>query len=205
MTYEVNIMDSFLKTSQYINFENYAIYKKAKELFNLVNNDVEKAKIAYQFVRDEIMHTFDFKKNIITSSASEVLEMRTGICHAKSNLLAALLRSQGIPTGFCYQHITLGDTDKQGYCLHCYNAILLNGKWVKVDARGNTNKINAQFSLNQPKLAFPIRKEYDEYFIKGIYATPHFETMQLLNKSYTIEEVIKNIPCERNDLPEIQE
>lgn len=46
---------------------------KANQLFNQINIDVEKAEIAYKY--------------------------ETDICHAKANLLAALLRAQGIPTG----------------------------------------------------------------------------------------------------------
>lgn len=37
--------------------------------------------------------------DIIINKASDVLKYKIGICHAKSNLLASLLRSQNIPTG----------------------------------------------------------------------------------------------------------
>lgn len=29
-----------------------------------------------------------------------------------------ILRNQGIPTGMCYQHLTLAEDDSKGYCLH---------------------------------------------------------------------------------------
>ena len=61
--------------------------------------DTEKAKIAYEYVRDEIPHSFAIDSKIITAKASDVLRYKTGICHAKANLLAALLRSQSIPVG----------------------------------------------------------------------------------------------------------
>ncbi|HEY5556236.1 transglutaminase domain-containing protein [Acetobacterium sp.] len=86
-------------------------------------SEVEKAKVAYHFVRDEIPHSFDCNARVITASASDVLIHQTGICHAKANLLAALLRFQNIPTGFCFQHITLSDDDSLGYCVHAYNAV----------------------------------------------------------------------------------
>lgn len=47
------------------------------------------------------------KDKRVTCSASDVLQHRSGICYAKSNLLAALLRKEGIPTRFCYQRLIL--------------------------------------------------------------------------------------------------
>lgn len=185
----------FLAENRYVDFSSPIIKKKADELFCGINNDVEKAKIAYEYVRDEIPHSFDINAKTITARASDVLKYRTGICHAKANLLAALLRSQSIPAGFCFQHITLADDDSLGYCIHCYNAVFVVGHWIRVDARGNTNRIDAQFSLDKPILAFPIRNEYDEYFWDGIYANPHLETMKMLEKATSIQDIIDNIPC----------
>ncbi len=116
------------------------------------------------------------------------------ICHAKANLLAALLRSQGIPTGFCFQHLTLLDDDSQGYCLHCFNAVKLGNKWIKIDTRGNTNGINAQFSMGEPILAFKNREKYDEYFFDGIYSAPDIATMDMLKKAKTLKDVIDGLP-----------
>lgn len=130
----------------------------------------------------------------MTACASDVLKFKTGICHAKSNLLAALLRSQGIPAGFCFQHLTLADDESKGYCVHCFNAVMLNGKWIKVDARGNKKGINAQFSLEEPALAFMCRPQYDEYFFEGIYSVPDTKTMELLTNAESIEEVALGLP-----------
>lgn len=179
----------FLQENEYIDFSAPVIQEKAHTLFCNIEEPIEKAKIAFEYVRDEIPHSFDICSNTITAKASDVLLYQTGICHAKANLLAALLRSQGIPTGMCYQHLTLADDDSKGYCLHCFNAIYLNGQWIRVDARGNTNGKNAQFSLSSPKLAFENRKEYDEYFSPGIYSIPHSETMKLLSSAKSLEAV----------------
>ncbi|MCL1843016.1 MAG: transglutaminase family protein, partial [Defluviitaleaceae bacterium] len=118
----------FLAESKYIDFSSPNIQKKAAEIFQQTSTNTEYAKAAYEYVRDKIAHTFDIaiKPFRATAKASDVLKHGTGICHAKSNLLAALLRSRGIPTGFCFQHITLEDDDSAGYCIHCYNAIFLD-------------------------------------------------------------------------------
>jgi len=193
----------FLEENQYVDFSSQIIKEKASELFLNVNDDIEKARIAYEFVRDEIPHSFDINAKTITARASDVLKHMTGICHAKANLLAALLRLQGIPVGFCYQYLTLADDDSLGYCVHCYNAIFVDNHWIKVDARGNKDGVDAQFSFDMPILAFPVRAEYGEYFWDGIYAKPNIETMKMLEKAEDIQYIIDNIPCMIVDNPDI--
>lgn len=198
-------MNNFLSDNKYIDYNSEIIKNKVSQLFEHNMTDLEKVKTAYEFVRDEIPHSFDCNATVITAKASDVLYHKTGICHAKANLLAALLRSQGIPTGFCYQHITLADDDSLGYCVHAYNAVFLNDKWIKLDARGNKPGINAQFSVDQPILAFKNRAEYDEYFWKGIYACPHLPTMKMLEKADCLQDIIENIPDVIEEIPDIEE
>lgn len=195
-------LSKFLSETKYVDFSNPTIAEWAKILFSNAKNDTEKARLAFEFVRDEIPHSFDINAKIITARASDVLLHKTGICHAKSNLLAAFLRLEGIPAAFCYQHLTLADDDSLGYCLHCYNAVFVDNRWIKIDARGNTNGINAQFSLTEPILAFPIRKEYDEYYFRGIYANEHFNTMTMLENAKSLQDIIKNIPCKLIEPPD---
>lgn len=198
-------LSKFLAEHRYIDFSSPNIQEKAAELSRSVNTEIEKAKITYEYVRDEIPHSFDTDTKIITAKASDVLKHRTGICHAKANLLAALLRAQNIPAGFCFQHLTLMDDDSSGYCVHCYNAVFIDSRWIKIDARGNTNGKNAQFSLSEPILAFPIREKYGEYFWNGIYAHPHADTMKMLEKAKTLQDILDNIPDYINELPDIAE
>ena len=196
-------MNIFLDENYYIDFSSTIIQAKAKTLFYGIDDSVEKTKIAYEYVRDEIPHTFDIPSDIITAKASDVLLYSTGICHAKANLLAALLRAQNIPAGFCFQHLTLSSDDSLGYCVHCYNAIFTNNRWIKVDARGNTNGINAQFSLNEPQLAFLNRSSYNEYFWNGIYSKPHLDTMLMLEKANSLQDILDNIPDYVLEKPDI--
>ena len=137
----------FLLATDMIDFHHFTIQDKAQQLFTAGMTNIEKTRTAYHFVRDEIPHSFDCNAQVITAKASDVLIHKTGICHAKANLLAALLRSQKIPAGFCFQHITLADDDSLGYCVHAYNAVFIEEKWIKLDARGNKPGVNAQFSL----------------------------------------------------------
>ncbi|MDR1002252.1 MAG: transglutaminase family protein [Oscillospiraceae bacterium] len=186
--------NAFLTEDRFVDFRDESISRLANTLFAVCHSDAEKAEAAFLYVRDEIPHSFDIRAKIITHTASEVLRHKTGICHAKANLLAALLRSVGLPTGFRFQHITFADDDSQDYCLHCYNAVFLNEKWIQLDARGNKPGVNAQFSLDEPILAFPCRKEYDEYIFNGIYAKPDLPTMHLLCEAMNIDEVARGLP-----------
>lgn len=198
-------MKEFLTEDHYVDFSAPLIAQKARQLFSQTMSDIEKTKIAYEYVRDEIPHTFDINTEIITAKASDVLNYETGICHAKANLLAALLRSQNIPTGFCFQHITLLADDSLGYCVHVYNAVFIENNWIKLDARGNTKGKNAQFSLKEPILAFINREEYDEFYWPGIYAKPHLDTMKMLENAATIQDIIENIPDDVTQEPDIIE
>lgn len=187
-------MKDFLEENKFIDYSSDLIRMKAQELFNDSMNPIDKAQIAYLFVRDEIPHSFDCNASVITASASDVLKYKTGICHSKANLLAALLRLQGIPTGFCYQHLTLMEDDTKGYCLHCFNAILIDHQWIKVDARGNTKGKDAQFSIEIPVLAFQNRPQYNEYFFDGIFAVPDMPSMKMLEKAKNLQDVINELP-----------
>ncbi|WP_040196901.1 transglutaminase-like domain-containing protein [Candidatus Soleaferrea massiliensis] len=187
-------LNSFLLETEYVDYRSSIIVGKAAELFTESMSETEKARIAYAFVRDEIPHSFDCDASVITAKASDVLKYQTGICHAKANLLAALLRSQGIPAGFCFQHITLADDDSLGYCVHAFNAVWVENRWIKLDARGNTKGINARFSLAEPVLAFKNRPEYDEYFWKGIFSRPHPASMEMLERARDLQDIIEQIP-----------
>ena len=196
-------MDIFLAASRYIDFGADNIQAKTYELFSDSMSSIDKARIAFEFVRDEIPHSFDCGATVITARASDVLKHRTGICHAKANLLTALLRSQGVPTGFYFQRITLADDDSVGYCVHAFNAVYVGGKWIKLHARGNKPGVHTHFSTEEPSLAFECRPEYEEHFWKGIYAEPHLATMKALEESRHLQDVIEELPDEIDATPDV--
>ncbi len=188
-----NIKD-YLKENRDVDFSHLAIREKSKELFEGCTSEISKIKRAFEFVRDEIAHSWDIQSTRITRKASEVLVFKEGICYAKSNLFAALLRSVNIPTGFCYQRLTIGDTPDTGYCVHALNAVYLSEleKWIRLDTRGNKEGINAQFSVDNEHLAFPIRKYYDEKNYEIIYMDPVEKTMETLSSNDNCLEMYMN-------------
>ena len=134
----------------------------------------EAARRVFHFVRDDVSHSWDIQGTQVSRSASDALRIREGICYPKSHLIAALLRRAGIPTAMCYQRLTLDDDDdSKGYAVHALNAVYINGRWSRIDARGNKPGVDAQFSLDEEHLAFPVRQDYGEVDYPQLYAEPH--------------------------------
>lgn len=186
-------LDNYLLELTDVNYSNPIIKKIAEKLFDPTQTEIEKARIAFEFVRDEILHSWDIQSKRVTCSASEVLDFKEGICYAKSHLLASLLRSQGIPTGFCYQRLMLFDTPEKGYCIHALNAIFFKSlnKWIRIDARGNKEGVNSQFSVEEEKLAFSINEEFYEKDYPLIYVKPHPEIVAVLKENTNALEMYK--------------
>ena len=186
-------LDNFLKESEIIDFSHPTIQKLSQELAKDSKNDEQIAKNCFLYVRDNINHSGDFKDDITTCKASDVLKYKTGWCYAKSHLLAALLRANGIPTGFCYQRLSCGEYKDEVYCLHGLNAIYLKDYgWYRVDARGNKKGVDAQFNPLFEKLAFELGK--NEFDLPDIYDKPLDIVVESLNKYKTYDEMIGNFP-----------
>lgn len=198
-TLESDNINDYLQESNEVDYSNPVIQRKAEELFKTNQTDVEKIQNAFEFVRDEVSHSWDIQDELVTCHASEVLSYQKGICYAKSNLLAALLRSQGIPTGFCYQRLMLFDTPEKGYCIHALNAVYIISlnKWIRLDARGNKKGVNAQFSTDKEMLAFSVNPELDEIDYPIIFVEPNRKTIEVLRKHNNALEMYLNFLPDR--------
>ncbi|MDR0334491.1 MAG: transglutaminase family protein [Methanomassiliicoccaceae archaeon] len=172
-------MNDYLSSNRYIDLSDPSIQRKAKELFVSPSSENEKIKTAFEFVRDGIKHSRDIDSEIVTVSASDALRHGEGICLSKSLLLAALLRYEGIPAGLCYQRLASNDTPT-GYIIHGLNAVFLSSenKWIRLDARGNKPGVDAQFSVAEERIAFPVKAERGETDLPAIYADPPSSVME---------------------------
>lgn len=153
------VLNDYLQSSFIVDFEHPSILAKAKELKGNSNSDVEIAKSCFTFVRDHIRHTGDHKDAIITCKASDVLAYQTGWCYAKSHLLAALCRANGIPAGFCYQRVSLPSNQGELYFVHGLNALYLKDfGWYRVDAEAikKASMQNFRHLLN----SLPLKSEH---------------------------------------------
>jgi len=186
-------MQKYLLPSQYIDYEHPSVSEKAAELADGVSSELDLVKICFEFVRDDIKHSWDYRMNPVTCKASDVLIHGTGYCYAKSHLLAALLRANAIPAGLCYQRLTVA-ADGPPYCLHGLNAVYLKQHgWYRIDARGNKPGVAAEFCPPTEKLAFPIIDDLERDFPE-IWPEPLPLVVKALTQNTTVEQVFDNLP-----------
>ena len=184
-------MEEYLTETPSIDYMNPHIQEKVIELKNQSNDNEEYIKRCYMFVRDEIPHSWDIGANIVSKTASETLINKTGICWVKSCLFAALLRANGIPSGISYQLLTRADDDSEGYMIHALNTVYLKdfNKWIRLDARGNKENINAYFSLDEEHLAYTVRSELGEIDYHDNHADLDDRLVNILMDSESIQEI----------------
>ena len=88
-------MNPYLASSQHIDWRHRDVAQRAANLAEGCSSEEALAKNCFEFVRDFIKHSWDFKLNPVTCRVSDVLRHGTGYCYAKSHLLAALLSIPG--------------------------------------------------------------------------------------------------------------
>lgn len=190
-------LGDYLNELPVVNFSHETIQNRARTLFTDDLDDIEKVRIAYEYVRDEIAQSLDIDSKYVPCKASDVLNYGEGVCFAKANLLAAILRSQTIPTGFCYQRILIQGKIENGYVLHALNAVFIPSlnRWIRLDARGNREGYVGEFSIEQEILPYKPNEKLGEKDYPIIYTKPNVDAMRVLEKSTDAHKMY------RHDLP----
>lgn len=132
-------------------------------------DDIDFARATYEWVRDQVRHSVDAGHPLVTVTATQALAERTGLCFAKAHLLVALLRSQGLPAGLCYQSLADGEG---GHVLHGLVAVYLNNGWHRLDPRGNNERVQAGFCLETERLAWLPEAELGEIDYPEVRVSP---------------------------------
>jgi transglutaminase-like putative cysteine protease len=134
-------MEIYLKSTPVIDCNTPSVKGNAQNLTADKENDVEKAKALFYFVRDEIKYNPYVLHNLVEhNKASVTLSRKEGYCVQKAILLAALARAVGIPA-------RLGFADIRNYIVpqklmelmhgsnlfiyHGYCELYIGQKWVK--------------------------------------------------------------------------
>lgn len=184
---------AYRAADEIIDWRHPAVLAKAQDLAVGAADKTEIVKRCFEFVRDEIHHSWDYRQNPVTCKASDVLAHGTGYCYAKSHLLAALLRANGLPAGLCYQRLSAGDGGPP-YCLHGLNAVWLEGfGWYRLDPRGNKPGVDAQFTPPVERLAFVINERLEADLLE-IWPEPLPVVVRVLTGYATVEQVAANLP-----------
>lgn len=184
-------LSAYLTADDAIDHEHPVVRETAARLAEDVADSYEYARSAYEFVRDAIPHSADAGDPRVTWRASDVLRLRTGICHAKAHALTALLRAEDIPTALCYQRLA---HDDGGHVLHGLVAVRFRGAWHRQDPRGNRPGVDARFSLDGERLAWipdPASGELDH---PVLYAAPHPAVLDALKAAPDRPHLWKTLP-----------
>ena len=186
-------MENFLRSTGVIDWKHPDVFSCAQGLADGLADPVGIARNCFEWVRDVIKHSQDYRLSIVTCSASEVLRVGSGYCYGKSHLLAALLRANGLPAALCYQRLSRDD-DGAPFCLHGLNAVFLPAfGWYRLDPRGNRDGVNAQFTPPVEQLAFSIRFP-GEGDLPEIWPDPLPVVMETLRRHSTTDALWNNLP-----------
>lgn len=197
---ESDDLGRYLEDTITIDWQTPAVMEQARILLEGRDTSEDRVRVLFEFVRDEIDHTIDHSVDPAidrtTCRASEVLAERTGLCYAKSHLLAGLLRFAGFPTGFCYARLTNGQ-DPSRLTLHGFNAVYwaATKSWIFLDARGNRPGIEAECRFEAPwSLPWRPDAEAGEAFLPFIYKRPAKRIIDLLERAPDFAAVQRNLP-----------
>lgn len=121
----------FLYPNQYVSFTpSSSAAKKAAELSAGASTDVEKLKLIYNYMIQNIKYDFDKAAKVTSGyvpNVDTVLTTQKGICFDYSSLMAAMLRSQGIPS-----KVVVGSVDTLAVT-HAWNEVYLKGTgWITI-------------------------------------------------------------------------
>ena len=136
-------MDKSLQPTPIVDSDNDAIQQKARQLTTGREDVVEKAKVLFYFVRDEIKYNPYLPKYLPEHfQASQTLARGEGYCVQKAVLLVALARALGIPArlGFAKIRNNLLTEKIRAWMngdifpWHGFAELYIEGKWVKATA-----------------------------------------------------------------------
>ena len=190
--------DRYLEDTIVVDWQTPSVIEQARALVAGRESERERVEALFAFVRDEIRHSLDAppgESDVVTCSASHVLRERTGLCYAKSHLLAALLRSRGIPAGFGYQRLRAGQPGK-AFVLHGFVVAWLEEleRWVALDARGDTDTIHTRVDVDRPSLAFPTDPAAGELTFPTIFARPSRRVVECLDHAQSLARLRNHLP-----------
>ena len=194
---ETKDLGRYLEDTIDIDWQTPEVCGKARELVDGTTEVSVRIERCFVFVRDEITLSSspEVDVDVLTCRASEVLKEGTGLSYAKSHLLAALLRSIGLPAGFCYQRLRRA-APSRGFALHGFNAVYLSedSRWVLLDAHGNSGDVRTELRLEgSPSLAYTADPDEGEMLLATIFKRPGKRILEVLGKAPSLEVAIKHL------------
>lgn len=153
----------YLQSSQIINWtSNMKAIKQAKKLTKGAKTDKEKLNAIYQYIIKNIKYDKIKIKSVqgtsYVPSIEDTYKSSKGLCYDYSAIMAAMLRSVGVPT-----KLVMGYSDKIDV-YHAWNEVYLEdvGSWVTIDTTYDVAAKDAKISYKMIKNAseFSVEKTY---------------------------------------------
>lgn len=173
----------FLRCTDLVDFDSPAVQVLSSSVAGA--NQYETLQLAFELVRDRFQHTLHSGSEGVACSSSDVIRLGHGICYAKSHLLAALLRSNGIPAGFCYQRLM----DENRHVLHGLAAAFVDGRWIRLDAREGV-----MFNPAGDMLAFRADEHPGERDYLFVFPAPDAGVVRVLQTAKDAKSLAKMLP-----------
>ncbi len=143
VTPELKIDESFSKPSPVIQSDDPYIKKIAKEF--VADSTPDKTKLeklrlgVYRWLKNKT----PFSPRM--ASASEAARTQSGDCTEHAMLLAAVVRSLGVPARVAGGLVYNGDSEKPAMVYHAWTEIYGRDRWVSVDASVEASQTNATY------------------------------------------------------------
>ena len=190
--------EPFLRATEVLDWTAPAVLGRARSLAAGRSDPLAVSRTCFEWVRDEIRHCMDYGRDELTCAASEVLQAGTGFCYAKSHLLVALLRANGLPAGLCYQRLAR-DAAGTAFVLHGLAAVRLpESGWYRVDPRGNKPGVDAQFTPPVERLAFATALP-GEFLFPGVHPDPAPPVVAVLRSGVPARALRGRLPDPQTD------
>jgi transglutaminase-like putative cysteine protease len=186
-------LEAFLACTEVIDWQSPSILALSAQFQAGAADEIDYVRRAFEFVRDEILHSGDHQLDPVTCSASETLFRKTGFCYSKSHLLAALYRAAKIPAGFGYQRLSF-DGEGSAFCLHGFVVVQLEpSTWRRLDPRGNRPDLTTCFSATADVLAFTPALSGEKTF-PAILSKPLPVVVEALHRYRSRLDLLANLP-----------
>jgi len=182
-------MSPFLRSTMIVNWDHPEVLALASYLAKQADNPQELITRTFNWVRDQIEHSWEYQKEAVPLKASDVLINKHGCCFAKSHLLAALLRANGISTGFAYQQVD-NEWGAGSSRLHGFNTVYLpHSGWYDLDARGCRGETKTRFNPPEVSLTHP-----EGLRVKGIWPNPLSCVVDAMINASHVRELYQTLP-----------
>ena len=140
-TFNVTLTNAFapyLIPIQYINYTSSSkAVIKARELTKNCKNDLQKVQEVYKYILNNVVYDYDKANKVVRGELNGyipvvdvILNSKKGICFDYSSLMAAMLRSIGIPTKLIMGYVAPNNA------YHAWNDVYVKGAgWIRINSQ----------------------------------------------------------------------